>query len=133
MHESTWDYLKNNLDVASQLGRVEFNGQVSIHRARILFSDICTPTINEGNGYIFPKEKFITYESKDIEWCEFFGIGRWGRGIVLGNFYKMDCSYEVKVDSEKKRKITCSKSLQEIQTDWKQKYGSKPALKGYPL
>ena len=51
MHESTWNYLKNNLDVASQIGPVEFNGQVSIYGARIIFSDMCTPTINESKGY----------------------------------------------------------------------------------
>lgn len=110
MHETTYNWLKANLDQASKIGNVAFNGyEISIYGVRIETCSWLKPTINETNDYVFPKERFVTYQDKDIDWCEPLGIGRWGRGFILGEVYKINGNNErfpIKIDlTPKKRAV----------------------------
>lgn len=91
MHETTYNWLKNNLDQAPKIDRGLFDGyNLSFANYIIETFSWLKPTIDETKNYIFPKEKFVTYENKDIEWCEPLGIGRWGQGLIIGEIYVMD-------------------------------------------
>jgi hypothetical protein len=92
MHQSTWDYLNTNYDKYNTKVHISQEG-IKLHGYELIIDNfLCTETINEPDGYMFPKEKFIIYEPSDREWCEPLGIGRMGRGFKLGSIFSMDAS-----------------------------------------
>lgn len=40
--------------------------------------------------YIFPKDRFITYEQSDGDWMSYFGLTKPGRGHFLGEIFEGD-------------------------------------------
>jgi hypothetical protein len=90
MHQSTWNYINANYD------KYNINVHISGHGIQlygyevVIDNNTCTETINEPDGYMFPKEKFVTYEPSDREWCEPLGIGRMGRGFRPGSIFRMN-------------------------------------------
>lgn len=102
MHKTTLDYLINNLhvhDLPVEISQytVKFRG------IEVRTYDWLKPTINEPKEWIFPKNKFITYEKSDEDWCVPLKIGRMGKGFDLGeifkinnlDFYPMYCRYDL--------------------------------------
>ena len=87
-HPSTFYYLKNNFD--SYYLQTKISGPkisdiaISLMGTPIFVDNGLTPTIIEPD-YVFPNTRFVTYESKDREWCEPLGIGRVGIKQI-GNF-----------------------------------------------
>ena len=91
MHESTLKYLINQdcFDIRGHIGGSN-NGEIHkywIAGKEVIFCDYLKPTIMEPD-YVFPSNKFITYQYKDREWCEPLGIGRLGIKQV-GEIYLM--------------------------------------------
>ena len=89
MHKTTLDYLKSHLDAhdlpvkISQYG-IDFSG------VEVRTYDWLKPTTNEPKEWIFPKNRFITYEKSDEDWCVPLKIGRMGRGLELGEIFQMN-------------------------------------------
>lgn len=81
MHVSTLNYLKNNLDsykVEAKIGGLALSDiNIRIAGFQIYVENFLNPTIIEPD-YVFPNNRFITYEDKDREWCEPLGIGKPG-------------------------------------------------------
>lgn len=90
MHQSTWDYLNTNYDkynIKVHISQVA----IKLHGHELIIDNfLCTETIDEPKGYMFPREKFVTYDPSDREWCEPLGIGRMGRGFRLGSIFSMN-------------------------------------------
>lgn len=86
MHETTYQYIKDYIESNCPLPvSVQYSGEVfNLNGHVVKIDNSLKPTINEGTDWIFPKEKFITYEKSDESWCRYFGIGRQGTGFVLG-------------------------------------------------
>ena len=85
MHQTTFDWLKRNItNYHSSVTTFYCGNSLSFSGYDIIISDTLSETIDEVTGWIFPKEPFVRYEQKDREWCEYFGIGRKGRGFILG-------------------------------------------------
>lgn len=81
MHKSTLNYLinQNCFDIKQHIIGSS-NGEslkAWISGMEVKLIDYLKPTIMEPD-YVFPFNKFITYEEKDREWCEPLGIGRLG-------------------------------------------------------
>jgi hypothetical protein len=97
MHRSTWEYLVDQINNGKKpVEKMKYNGEWSFAGYDVRFEHWLKPTINEGKGYIFPKEPFVTYEQKDAGWCEYFGIGRWGKGVIFGEVYVCNpSSYDI--------------------------------------
>jgi hypothetical protein len=88
MHRSTWEYLKEQVNSGKRpVDKMKYNGDWAFMGYNVVLENSLQPTINEGTKYIFPKEPFVTYEQSDAEWCEYFGIGRKGRGLIFGEVY----------------------------------------------
>lgn len=87
MHISTFNFLKQKIEVASKIQvPVHYNGiDMVFDGVQIIIDNDLKPTIDEGKAWIFPKEKFVTYEKSDEEWCRYFGIGRQGQGLIMGD------------------------------------------------
>lgn len=77
MHESTLKYLINQdcFDIRRHIGAE--TETVWISGMEVKTCQWLMPTIMEPD-YVFPSNRFITYEQKDREWCEPLGIGRVG-------------------------------------------------------
>lgn len=93
MHSTTAQYLYTKimngykLNVPCQVSV----GSFSIYGIPVLANDsVCQPTIDEPSGWIFPKNKFITYGPEDEETCRYCNLGRQGRGLILGDIYMVD-------------------------------------------
>lgn len=80
MHQTTYNYILKSISygfnpvnhLALYCGtKFDFIG------CEIIISDTLEPTIMEPE-WVFPKERFVSYDSRDIEWAKFFGIGRLG-------------------------------------------------------
>jgi hypothetical protein len=102
MHKTTLEFLKNYLD-AHDL-RVEISQyEVKFNGVEVRTCDWLKPTINEPKEWIFPKNRFITYEKSDEDWCIPLKFGRMGHGFELGeifkinpqDFYPMYCKYNL--------------------------------------
>jgi hypothetical protein len=92
MHQSTLEYFLKKYEKNNFLNHIQ-GGMVSLYGDEIIVDNFfCSETINEPDGYMFPKEKFVTYEPSDREWCEPVGIGRMGRGFKLGDIFFQDMS-----------------------------------------
>jgi hypothetical protein len=92
MHQSTLRYLLSKYEKYSICAHIKGN-KISFYGYEIVIDNFfCSETINETDGYFFPKEKFVTYEPSDREWCEPLGIGRVGRGFKLGDIFLIDAS-----------------------------------------
>lgn len=80
MHESTLKYLiDQGCDTRIHIGACD-RGTIYeywIAGKEVIFCNFLKPTIMEPD-YVFPSNRFITYEQKDREWCEPLGIGRAG-------------------------------------------------------
>lgn len=48
--------------------------------------------------WLFPKERFVTYESSDTQWCRYFGIGKEQISEVL---FVLPDAYVTRVDQHK--------------------------------
>lgn len=92
MHRSTYEHLAKSLDKhkleAKIHGADPMDCELTIYGVPIEINQGCSPTINEPS-YIFPSNRFVTYEDKDREWCEPLGIGRPGI-FKLGEILKME-------------------------------------------
>ena len=77
MHESTLNYLiyQDCFDIRRHIGGE--TQKVWIAGKEVILCSFLKPTIMEPD-YVFPKNRFITYQYKDREWCEPLGIGRLG-------------------------------------------------------
>lgn len=80
MHQTTYDYIFEN--IRRGFNPVNhfalYNGNSFIFAGcAMAISNTLEPTIMEPE-WVFPKERFVSYESKDIGWAKFFGIGRPG-------------------------------------------------------
>jgi hypothetical protein len=71
---------------------------MTISGEEIKINNNLSPTINEGLGWIFPEEPFIIYEPSDEDWCRYCGIGRQGRGFIMGDIYMYDRRLDLKID-----------------------------------
>jgi hypothetical protein len=92
MHQSTLRYLLSKMEKYDVCTYMKGN-KVSLYGYEIVIDNfLCSETINEPDGYIFPKERFVTYEPSDREWCEPLGIGRMGRSFKLGDIFIVDTS-----------------------------------------
>jgi hypothetical protein len=93
MHQTTWDYVKKATIkhgyCPKEFGQAQYNGSWTFSGIEVLIDNSLKETIDETTDYIFPKEKFVFYEPKDVEWCEPVGIGRWGRGVIIGEIYSI--------------------------------------------
>jgi hypothetical protein len=90
MDKSTYEYLKNNLDMIKSKEMVYYNGrdfQVGANRIVITNSPLVKPTIKE---WLFPRDKFITYEKKDESWWRYFGLGKEGSRSIVGDIVGME-------------------------------------------
>jgi len=92
MHETTFRYLKEHPDVFKAKQQVMTSGsEFGFYGIDIKFDNKLKPTINEQKGrWIFPKERFVTYEHSDEGWCRYFKIGHEGRGLILGEVLGVD-------------------------------------------
>ncbi len=93
MHESTYQYLKNNIDLLSvSCGqRIIHDGFGNFIGLELVIDDNLRPTINEPLGqWIFPRNDFYSYGPEDESWCRFFKIGYEGRGLQIGEIIKGD-------------------------------------------
>ncbi len=92
MHKTTYEYIQKCLysgerpPIPIQYGGFE---NISMYGMQIIIQNKLEPTIDEPE-WVFPKERFVIYENKDIEWCKFFGIGRPGRPFKLGEIYEVN-------------------------------------------
>lgn len=81
LHETTYNYiLKSIREKAENPVKIfdAYNGRDFYFPGhRIILSELCEPTIDEP-FWVFPEDKFVKYDSRDIEWCRFFGVGRPG-------------------------------------------------------
>lgn len=85
MHPTTLEYIKRQI----YLGSNHYSNMVV--GVNITTSEYLSPTIEEPE-WIFPDEPFVKYEQSDRSWCEYFGIGRKGRGLIFGEIMVMDTS-----------------------------------------
>lgn len=87
MHISTFHFLKEKIEVASRIQvPVYYSGLDMVFGGdQIIVNNDLKPTIDEGKDWIFPKERFVSYEKSDEEWCNYFGIGRQGQGLIIGD------------------------------------------------
>jgi hypothetical protein len=104
MHQTTYDYLKRNYLNVKTNTTMYYSQNISFHGFEIVIDNNLQETIDEPNGWIFPKEKFIQYEEKDRSWCEYFGIGRLGRGFIFGDVIQYDGSlFNLKLEIPKRK------------------------------
>ena len=78
MHQTTYDYMLKNINEGfNPVDRLAICCGTKFHfvGCEIIISDMLELTIMEPE-WVFPKERFVSYESKDIGWAKFFGIGR---------------------------------------------------------
>lgn len=93
MHQTTYEYIRDNID-AFNLGTTAYisGDKFMLNGVDIKIDNSFCPTINESRDWIFPNERFVTYEKSDEEWCRYFGIGRQGRGFIMGEIFSVDSS-----------------------------------------
>lgn len=89
MHQTTYDYLKRNYLSIKTNTTMYYSQDISFDGFEIVIDNMWSETIDETEGWIFPNEPFVHYEQKDKEWCEYFGIGRQGRGFILGEIMQL--------------------------------------------
>lgn len=80
MHQTTYDYILENISRGfNPVNHFALYCGDSFYFAGhdIVISNTVEPTIMEPD-WVFPKERFTTYDSRDIEWASFFGICRPG-------------------------------------------------------
>jgi len=91
MHKTTLDYLINNLHVHDLSVKISQYG-VDFTEIEVRIYNGLKPTINEPKEWIFPKNRFITYEKSDEDWCVPLKFGRMGQGFELGEIFKINPS-----------------------------------------
>jgi hypothetical protein len=91
MHETTYQYLSRQINNGRKPNyKVGISGSdFSVFGHEIRIDNNLAPTIDEPQSWIFPEEPFIIYEPKDEEWCRYAGIGRPGRGIIIGDILEV--------------------------------------------
>lgn len=91
MHQTTYNYLRTKLlDGRPNKRAFISDSTFFIEGFEIVVSDVPSPTIHETTGWIFPRNELFSYEASDEEWCRYFGIGRQGRGLVIGDIYEVN-------------------------------------------
>lgn len=74
MHQTTFDYIRMNYDNTKSHVPITFSDNLSLLGYNIVINNNLKPTYTE-TKWVFPKERFVTYEESDEEWCRYFGIG----------------------------------------------------------
>jgi hypothetical protein len=91
MHQTTYNYLRTKLlDSRPKKRSFISDSTFYIEGFEIVVSDVPSPTIHETTEWIFPHNSLFSYEASDEEWCRYFGIGRQGRGLVIGDIYEVN-------------------------------------------
>lgn len=92
MHPTTYRYMCKNINRISTKEKImvcDEDQNITIAGKKIVLDDRVSPTIDEGD-WIFPKERFVTYEISDESWCRYFGIGKEATiydrqdGVIMG-------------------------------------------------
>lgn len=97
MHPTTFEYILDQI-IAGERPNImsTYNGRdFSFAGYKIVQSTELSPTINEGDGWIFPETKFITYGPEDESHCRYCGIGRQGRGFVMGDIFEIESPFNI--------------------------------------
>ena len=80
MHQTTYDYILQSIRYGlNPVNHFALYCGTKFHFSgcEMIMSDAIEPTIMEPE-WVFPKDRFVAYDSRDIGWAKFFGVGRPG-------------------------------------------------------
>jgi len=92
MHSTTKEYIYDRVIFGlapNHRINISSEQEFKIYGHKVVIDNLLVPTVDETDRWIFPKERFVIYEESDEDWCRYFGIGRQGLGVIIGEIYRV--------------------------------------------